>query len=204
MVVRVDSRLIVEQLTGKCCLLPIVDSQVNRFVFMSLPVGQDTVHKIIHPIRTVNPTEQRCPPLLDCVHRSAVSIDGSIHQNACLDISTRLLYQFNLAGQCRNAGVACLFHSGSPDGFGVHVVTKSTQVTVAERLKVDDRRVDVALAGWAYGIARKALFANLGDVGGKLISRNDLCKTEPLYAGKILFCLQAIGVGLPFFALYRD
>ena len=187
-----------------CCLGAVVYSQINGFSFMLLPVAEDTDHEIVHAVRAINPANQRRPSLFDCANGGAVAIDRDIHKNAGLIVCACLLHQYNLAGQCRLAGVSCLFHGAPPDRFGIHVVTEGSQVTVAEGFKVDDGRVNCTLAGRFYGIVGKALATNLGNMVSQLIRRDDLSKPDPLHAGNTLLCLQVLDIGLPFLALNRN
>ena len=113
-----------------------------------------------------------------------------------------LLHQLDFAGQSGLAGVASLFHGGSPDRFSMHIETEGAQIAVPKGFKVDDGGVNSTLTGREYGIFGKPFTANPGDVGGKLISRNEGCKPDPLHTGNTSVRAQLLKISLPLLPVY--
>ncbi len=149
----------------------IVDLHLDPLAALAAQAG----HQVAGTERCADPAGNRGAALRLRDQRHMLAIYWQHHHEAGNLLQISILPQPDLAAHGRQAGIARLFHRGSPRRVGQRVEAKCQPVAAAERFQVDGGRILGPLTGWLdviVGIAVTAYLRHMGVARRMLDQRN--------------------------------
>ncbi len=143
---------------------------------------QNAAHQIFDAIRAIDEAAQRLHALLRRRQRRARSIHRHIEQHTGLHLAMGFLQQRHLAGNARFAELGGTLHGATASRLGIHVVAEGGQIAPEERLKIDDRSVELPLTWRMNVVIRVTLRTHVCDMRIAFGLRNCLAETDALDA----------------------